>query len=254
MFLTALLILPILLIPSDAFAWGPLTHVYLGSEVMCLGSMLPAAVFELIRKYRQDFIYGNFMADTILAKKCVAFECNSHSWPVALDLLESAATEHERAFCLGYMSHLAADTVAHNRYTAGSRNLGHALMEMRADSVIDASYWLEAIAINRKVQRRNDAFLEKSLKRVIFSFKTNRRIFKGVVALSGLNRGSFAGLSLILPGQRGRLEELHVKSIERMMDVLERGRDSRVLGKCPIGPGGPLDISGPGGLLNALLG
>ena len=64
----------ILLVPSWAFAWGPLTHMYLGSEVIALAPAIPAAVYALIRRYKCDFLYGNIMADSVLGKKHLPFE------------------------------------------------------------------------------------------------------------------------------------------------------------------------------------
>jgi hypothetical protein len=233
-----LLIACFLLVPSAAFAWGPLTHVYLGSEIFYLSSLLPAAVYGLIRKYRQDYLYGNLTADIILAKKYLSSEKHSHNWDVALGLMESSRTKSEEAFSLGYMSHLAADTVAHGSFTAGSRPLHHTFLELRADSAIDREYWFQAVAIERKVQVRNDAFLERSLERVIFSFKTNKRIFKGAVALSWLNSGTYYGFidrNLVGLQKNGELEVLHDESLDRIVDVLRNGARSEVLKKDPIG-------------------
>jgi hypothetical protein len=211
--------------------------MYLGSEVLYLGALIPSAVFSLIRKYRQDFIYGNIMADIILAKRYMPAEKNSHSWPVALDMLDSAGTDYEKAFCLGYMSHLAADTVAHGTYTAGRRNLEHAYLEYKADSLVGSSYRLQVLALSRRVQLRNDAFLEKSLDNVILSFKANRKIFKGFVALSLLNRqrcGGFREGMLVKGGSADDLMELRRESIDRIVDVLSNGEGSEVLKKNPL--------------------
>src|SRR3990167_3190525 len=114
--LKLLIILSVILIPSFAFAWGPLTHVYLGSEIFSLGSLLPAGIYAMIRKYRHDFIYGNLMADIIIGKKFLPDEKNPHSWDTALNLLDSAKTNQQAAFVYGYMSHLAADTIAHGSF------------------------------------------------------------------------------------------------------------------------------------------
>lgn len=222
-----------LFIPSFALAWGPITHIYLGTEVFYLGSILPAGIYSLIRRYRGDFLYGNLMADMILAKRYLTGRKNPHSWDTAMSLLESAETEPEKAFSYGYMSHLAADTVAHGSYTYKSRNLRHALLELKADSIIERRYWYEAITIKRKIQRRNDAFLERSLERVIFSFKTNRRLFKGWVVISGLNQERLRS-PVILP-LRHEITSLHEESLDRIIDVLQNGEHSEVLRKDPIG-------------------
>jgi hypothetical protein len=227
-FVTALLVL----IPTAAFAWGPFTHMYLGSEVFFLGSLIPPSILGLMRKFRSDFLYGNIMADMVLAKKYLSKEQSCHSWDNALKLYESARTDSERAFSLGYMSHLAADTVAHGSLTAGSKNLHHAIIEMRADSMIDKDYWFLARTIGRRVQRRNDKFLEKSIKSVVFSVPTNQKIFKGVFALTGLGKATFGGVfenPFMTENQRTTITSLQEESLDRILDVLQHGDRSEVL-------------------------
>ena len=36
-------ILSVLIIPSFAFAWGPMTHMYLGNEIFSYAPLIPAA-------------------------------------------------------------------------------------------------------------------------------------------------------------------------------------------------------------------
>ncbi len=234
-----LLIVSFLLIPSFAFAWGPLTHVYLGNEIFSLASFLPAGVYALIRKYRHDFLYGNLMADIIIGKKFLPEDKNPHSWEVGLSLLDSARTQQQKAFVYGYMGHLAADTVAHGSFTNTKRNIAHTLVELRADSMIDRKYWIQAITIDRKVQTRNDLFLERSLESAFFSFKTNKRIFRGMLLLSCFNKerfGNFIQRNAVDPTAltRKNIQRLQIESIDRMVDVLCNGRDSEVVNKSPM--------------------
>lgn len=235
----ALLIISILLSPAVSYAWGPLTHIYLGNELFSLCSLLPAGILEIIRRYRKDFLYGNIMADIIIGKKYLPDDKSSHSWDVAFELLKAAKTSQQKAFVYGYMTHLAADTVAHNNYTADRKNIGHTFMEMKADSIIDKKYWLQAIAIERKVQSRNDVFLENALERFIFSFKTNKRIFKSVVLLSVFNQGrvgDFIDRNLVttMPA-RQEIVELHQESLDQMIDLLQNLEKSDVLKANPSG-------------------
>jgi hypothetical protein len=230
------LVIFFILIPSLAFAWGPLTHVYLGSEMYYFGSLLPVWVFNLLKKYRGDYLYGNLMADIILAKNLLPLEKNSHSWEVAFSLLESSKKSSEKAFSLGYISHLAADTVAHGIYTC-RKNIEHTFIELRADSLIDRKYWVQARGIDRVIQYRNDRFLERSLDRVFFSFKTNKRIFKGMLYLSGLNKekfGDFIDRNLLIAVKKEDIMKLHEESLDRIIDVLRNGDHSVVLKKNPI--------------------
>jgi hypothetical protein len=233
------LVIAFLLIPTAAFAWGPLTHIYLGSELFSLSPLLPAGLFEIIRKYRKDFLYGNLMADIIIGKKYLPDARSSHSWDVAFSLMKAAATDQQKAFVYGYLGHLAADTVAHNTYTVDKKNLGHTVMEMKADSIIDKKYWLQAMAIDRRIQARNDLFLEHALERFIFSFKTNKRILKGMVFLSVFNQeriGDFIDKNLItsLP-DREAIESLHQESLDKIIDLFQKWKDSDVVKTSPSG-------------------
>jgi hypothetical protein len=234
-----LFIIGLLLIPTASFAWGPLTHIYLGNELFSLGALLPAGLLEIIRRYRKDFLYGTLMADIIIGKKYMPKNKSSHSWEVAFDLMRSAKTDQQKSFVYGYMSHLAADTVAHNAYTVDRKNLGHTLMEMKADTIIDKRYWIQAIAIDSKTQARNDLFLENSLERFLFSFKTNKRIFKGMVFFSVVNQqriGDFIDKRLVtsIP-VRAKIEKLHEESLDKIVDLFQHWEASDVVKTNPSG-------------------
>jgi hypothetical protein len=236
MLFKTILTLLFVLAPATLYAWGPLTHVYLGTEVFYFASLLPAGLYSLLKKHRQDFLYGNIMADMVLAKKYMSQEKHSHNWNAAFDLQRSAGRDSELAFALGYSSHLAADTVAHGDFTFGARNITHALMEAWVDRSLGGKYWLSALSISPSVQRRNDAFLESVYpERVFLRHSTNRRIFKGIVALTGLNSkiikpGLTLGLSSKYPEIGGLLKE----STDRMLDMMRNGYSSEVIGMNPI--------------------
>lgn len=234
-----MMVVAFLLIPTAAFAWGPLTHIYLGNELFSLSPLIPPGLLEIIRRYRKDFLYGNIMADIIIGKKFLPRDKSSHSWDVAFDLLKAARTDQQKGFVYGYMSHLAADTVAHNVYTADRKNIGHTVVEMKADCIIDKKYWLQAMAIDRKIQARNDAFLEHSLQRFLFSFKTNKRIFKSVVLLSVINReriSNFVDKNVItsLP-VRSTIVSLHEQSLDKIIDLFQNWENSEVVKVNPCG-------------------
>lgn len=217
-----------ILIPSAVFAWGPLTHMYLGNELLSCAPLIPAGILALIKKHKQDFLYGNVMADTIIGKKYLPDDKSSHSWDVALKLFDQAKSWPQRAFAYGYLSHLAADTVAHETLTEEKGNMRHTWVELKADSLIDKAYWLQTVTISKSVRKRSDLLLENSLDRYVFSFKTNRRIYKSVVFLSFFNKKRRRGVDRTL------IHELHEESITRMLDLLQKGTDSEVLFKNPL--------------------
>lgn len=224
------LIADFILIPKSAFGWGPLTHIYLGNEVFYLSTILPAHLFYLLTKHRKDFLYGNIMADIIFAKGLLPPEKNSHSWSVGFELLERTEDNSQRAFVYGYLCHLASDTVAHEDLTSRI-GLSHTALELKADRLIDSRYWLEAITINRRIQKRNDMFLKEYLESALFSFKTNKRLFKGLIYLSILNRN----LSIPPPENWSRgIKRLHEESLDRMLDILLKEERSKVTKKSPF--------------------
>lgn len=129
--------------------------------------------------------------------------------------------------------------MAHNIYTANRKNFAHTLCEMKADSIIDKKYWVQAVEIDRKIQIRNDIFLENFLERFVFSFKTNKRILKGMVFLSIFNReriGDFIDRNLIttLP-MRETIEKLHQDSLDKIIDLFQNWENSEVIKVNPIG-------------------
>ncbi len=223
-----MVLIGVVFVPSLAFAWGPLTHCYLANELLSYAPLIPAGVLSLMKKYRQDFLYGNVMADMILGKKFLSDDKCSHSWDVALKLLKQARTGPEKSFVYGYLSHLAADTVAHETLTEDKWNMGHTWIELKADSIIDKAYWLQTVTISRAVQKRNDRFLEGSLDSFVFSFKTNKKIYKGIVFLSFLNKKRKRGVDAAY------IHTLHYESIARMLDILENGKKASVLNKRPL--------------------
>ncbi len=231
--------LAVLTIPATAYAWGPLTHVYLGSEILTVASLLPAGLYRLLKRFSEDFLYGNLMADSIIGKQFLPRDMNTHTWDVAFDLMEAAETPQQQAFVYGYLSHLAADTVAHGRLKGRRRYTGHTITELKSDSLVGRKYWFMALAINRHVKKRNDLFLESTLHSPFLSVKNNSRIYKGMVYLACLTpkrMNDFMDRNLLPPNipTSKRIKKLHKESIERIMDVLTRGECSDVFGYDPF--------------------
>lgn len=231
------IILSILFIPSLAEAWGPLTHVYLANQILDLGvTAVPATLYGLLKKYRKDFLYGNISADIILGRRFQGKRKNSHSWDIAWQLLDGARTEPQRAFAYGYLTHLCADTVAHN--LDPSLPFTHPALELKSDSLIDKRYRKMLKRLDKPMQRRNDQILEKRLESVFFTFKTNRRIFKSFLVLSRIP--SYTPVSNFI--DRRLPYEIPVRdiytfqheSLKRMFELLIKGKKSNVLKKNPI--------------------
>jgi hypothetical protein len=178
----------LLLTPSEALAWTPGTHVFLGDAVMRSLSLLPPATAELLRAFPYDFLYGSIAADTSIAKKYAPAGRHCHSWNVGLEIHERARDEPLKAFALGYLAHLAADVVAHNFFvprqlavTSSSSALGHSYWESRFETHLGEGHARRAREVILLDHGRADEHLDRILSPTIFSTPTNRRIFRGMV-------------------------------------------------------------------------
>ncbi len=176
--------------PAVAHAWTPGTHIFLGESVLANLAMLPASVAGLLRAYPFDFLYGNIAADTSIAKKYAPVGRHCHSWHVGTEILDRAETEALRGFSLGYLSHLAADTVAHNFFvprqlvvTSSTIALGHSYWESRFETHLGDQYAREAMDLIRRDHTSADTLLDRVLAPTIFSVRTSRRLFRGMVGL-----------------------------------------------------------------------
>ena len=174
--------------PATAYAWTPGTHIFLGEAVMRSLALLPNAIADLIRAFPYDFLYGSIAADTSIAKKYAAAGRHCHSWNVGLEIYGDARAEPMRAFGLGYLAHLAADTVAHNYFvphqlaiTSTTTALGHSYWESRFDTHIGERYSRRAREVILLDHSASDEHLDRILSPTIFSTPTNRRIFRGMV-------------------------------------------------------------------------
>jgi hypothetical protein len=184
----AVALVAIAITPSTAFAWTPGTHIFLGEAIMRSLSLIPGSIAQIIAAFPYDFLYGSIAADTSIAKKYAAAGRHCHSWRVGLEIYEQADAESMRAFGLGYLAHLAADTVAHNYFvphqlaiTSTTAALGHSYWESRIDTHVGERFSRRAREIILLDHAASDGHLDRILSPTIFSTSTNRRIFRGMV-------------------------------------------------------------------------
>ncbi len=178
----------LMLVPDGAHAWTPGTHIFLGEAVIRSLALLPASIGELLSRYPYDFLYGSIAADTSMAKKYAVAGRHCHSWKVGFEIHDSTESGPLRAFGLGYLAHLAADTVAHNFFvphqltiTSSTAALGHSYWESRFDGHIGEKFSRTARQLILLDHSISDEHLDRILSPTIFSTPTNRRIFRGMV-------------------------------------------------------------------------
>jgi hypothetical protein len=176
------------IIPASAFAWTPGTHIFLGEAVLRSLATLPSGVADLLRAFPVEFLYGSIAADTSIAKKYAPVGRHCHSWTVGFEILEKAADERIRSFALGYLAHLAADTVAHNYFVpryliiaSRTSGLGHSYWESRFEMHLGPAFPHRARDVLLHDHGAEDEHLDRILSPTIFSTQTNRRIFRGMV-------------------------------------------------------------------------
>lgn len=237
----------LILSPQEAVAWGPGTHVAIGQAVLSSAHLLPPAIQSVLKRHRIPFLYGSVAADISFAKKYAETGRHSHHWHIGEEILASAETEELQAVALGYLSHLAADTVAHNLYvprrlllTSTTQAVGHTYWEHRMDVQLGERYTKRARSIVlRHDHAEADELFDRVLSRTLFSFQTNRRLFRGMIAFQDdtrwrqifdeiLRRSRFD----LPPELRDRYVRL---SFEAVMERLAEGHASRARGMDPIG-------------------
>lgn len=236
----------VLISASDVFAWGPGTHVKLASDILSNLQFLPAAVAALIAAHRRDFIYGNVATDTVLAKKMSKVKQVCHRWATGMNLLQRAETDQGKAFAYGYLAHLAADTVAHNKFlprqlalARSTITFGHFYWEVRADARIGRPHWDALTQLLRESYPDAERLLASQLTATMLSFRTNRVIFKQMNLLAA-EKSWRSSVDFWARLSRYSLDEqviraYHEESLERILDVLTRGTVSNVLHDDPNG-------------------
>lgn len=237
----------LLVLPDAAWAFGPATHAFLADQVLGSLSLLPAAVADLIRAYPQSFIYGSLAADISLAKKYVPVGRHCHFWHVGEEIYDGAENDRLRVAALGYLSHLAADTIAHNFFvprqlllTSSTQALGHSYWEYRLDVHIGEPYSRLARSVVMDYDHGEaDALFDRILSGTIFSFETNRRIFRGMIQFQDNDRwkGVF---DRVVQRSRwdlddGEVEDYLSRAFDSVVDYLVRRKTSLPAALDPIG-------------------
>jgi len=231
---------------AEAWAWGPATHVQLACEALGQTALLPAALAMLLRRHARDFIYGNIAADFVFAKKLSRIKQFCHHWATGYALLEEAETDGARAFAYGYLSHLAADTVAHNKFlprqltvTRTTYRFGHLYWEVRADCHVGAGHreYVRHLLFDRF--HDHEASLEDRLVDTFLPFELNRRLFRRMNLTAShtawhrtMRRWHFWsrwGLDAEL------LTRYHAECVERMVSLLAEGPSCPLLHEDPNG-------------------
>lgn len=207
--------------------------------------MLTPSVATAIAAYSRSFRYGALSADIFIGKGCKVTVGHSHNWETAQNLLRQASNLQLSAYTYGYISHLAADTVAHNFYVPTSmlgthgQKKDHVYAEMLADSVMP--WQSKRPSLWRITKGIGDKALLASVAEQRVPFCIKKGLFLGSVALCGTRpwRQALRVADKMLPlhshVDTEYLNSMLNASLRAIVDVLNNPERSLVLDFDPIG-------------------
>ena len=233
----------IILLPTPAMAWGPVTHVALGMQVLATVITDAHPLFAALEAFPEVFLYGSLAPDIVQGRRLQSrLRRHSHNWAVGLGLLDAATGIEDRAFAYGYLAHLGADVVAHNFFLPArligrfdSRLSGHIYYEARFDSIHDAAYRDLLLNLLDIDFRSVDTMLDRAVDSPLISFKSHRRIFEG-----GLKRIRQLHRVITMLGGPAEVDHKEAElfstaSCEAIAGVLEHRADALICGFDPMG-------------------
>jgi hypothetical protein len=225
--------------PSDALAWGPLAHLSFSAQALSSSASLQPAIRSLLAEFGDAFLYGSLAADIVVGKNMARYFFHCHNWRVGFNVYRQARPGEEQAFALGFLAHLAADTVAHNYYvpykTVASfhkASTGHAYWELRYDQKMDRGLPKLACRVSTRGLRTHDRFLERTLARSsVLPFGISRQLFGALVASARTGRFQHLSRLALAPERRLVLEpdlvaETHDLAVRAILGVLDEGERS----------------------------
>jgi len=236
----------LLFFPKEVFAWGVGFHMMHGSFILQNIQWLSGPMVEILRAFPRDYLYGCVSADIFIGKGSKYHADHCHNWSVARKLLHQAKEPPLLAFAYGYLSHLAADIVAHNVYvpnqlylTSSTTRWGHIYWELRADEYTDPRHWKEVLEIISTSNDHNDFFVQEIVKKNLISFEMKKKLFTHAVKLYDLGKRQRA-VSIVSRNSRwdvtqGYVESLHRKCLNLIVDFLNNPERAICYQYDPIG-------------------
>lgn len=235
--------LVILAYPSDALAWGPLAHLNFSAQGLASLGSVQAGLRSVLQDFGNEFLYGSLAADIVVGKNMSRYLYHCHNWRVGFNVFKHAKPGAEQSFALGFLSHLAADTVAHNYFvpfkTVSSyhkANTRHAYWELRYDQRMDKDLSRVARRVTTRAIRNHDDYLERMLSASsVIPFGLSKQLFRSLLATARIGRfGQVSRFALarernlvLEPDLVLETNEIAVRSIIGMLNEGERSEAAR---------------------------
>jgi hypothetical protein len=235
--------LVVLAFPTGALAWGPLAHLNFSAQALANLPVVQPGLRGVLQDFGNEFLYGSLAADIVVGKNMARYLYHCHNWRVGFNVFKHARPGGEQAFSLGFLSHLAADTVAHNYYvpfkTVASyhkANTRHAYWELRYDQRMDKGLSRVARTVTTRAIRNHDDYLERMLSGAsVIPFGVSKQLFRSLLAAARIGRfGQVSRLALarernlvLEPDLVVETNELAVRGILGMLNEGERSEAAR---------------------------
>lgn len=180
-----------LVFTSGAYAWGPAIHTVIACSVLDQVNGILPLIAAIIKAFPLEYIYGNMAADFFIGKGQKKKEGHSHNWETGFRLLSEVKNEEEASYAYGFLSHLAADIVAHNYFIPdlihrfyALKRIGHIYSEALADRFVGPFYMKVAREVLSMDQLDCDDLLRSVVGKNRHGLKARRQIFTQTVKLS----------------------------------------------------------------------
>ncbi len=208
-------ILLIFLCPQICLAWGPVVHLREGLYLLENTKLIISTIGEIILRYPYYFLYGCISPDIFIGKGKKISKTHSHNWDTGFKLISSNDL-NIKSYGYGYLTHLAADVIAHNffipnmlqLYKLNRGKFFHILIEGIVDAKININKDVVKDLLNIKLKKA-----DKVLLKIV---RKNKGIFflKKMVFKKGLN---FNLQKINISNYRLKIE----KKIDEMNDYIE---------------------------------
>jgi hypothetical protein len=176
---------------DGAWAWGPAVHTIISCNILESCSQILPAIASVIQPFPNEYIYGAISADFFIWKGQKKKKGHSHSWETGFKFLQGVSSDKEAAYAYGFLSHLAADVIAHNYFvpdlihrTLRSKRIGHFYTEAVADRFINPLYLKIAREILSMDHHDYDKVLRLSTVRNRYGLRARKHIFTKSVKIS----------------------------------------------------------------------
>lgn len=231
--------------PQSASAWGAGIHVSQGSFVLANLALIKPHIAAILASYPMDYIYGCISADIFIGKGYRRRDDHCHNWSAGMKTLNNAPNDSTKAYAYGYLTHLAADVIAHNFFipkllctTLAPNGLGHVYWEFRADRFVKRKYWTLASKVVSMRNHDNDTLIKKVMNRSRLRFGAKKMVFKRAIRISDLLMVRRRVETAPAPQKkisRKQVVLLNNYSLNLILNFLRNGEKSMALEYDPVG-------------------